>query len=450
MLVDFYRFWEQPFGITPDSRSLYLARTHREALASLMCGIQAGRGFLALVAEPGMGKTTLLYQLMERLRGSARVAFLFHTQCSSLELFRYLMAELGLDSHGKDVVAMQTELYHVLFQKMLVGDRFVLIIDEAQNLAIDVLETVRLISNCETPHTKLMQIVLAGQPQLADKLTHPDLEQLRQRIAVVSSLTPFSRDETVAYIGDRLQAAGYRGGPLFTPSALSMIAEQAQGIPRNINMLCFNSLSLGYALKRKQINAEVVKQALLDLDFERLGSKTRPDTESVPIRRSWFRTSPTLARGRPVTKMRVAPWLFRAAVLLAMITVSGLFAPAGKVGGAFLREVSIRGDGDITSSMALQSRDSVASVARPVSINPEESGVNRGAPTVSPELQTVIVGPNDTILEITRRYLGRDDARVVLEIQDLNPQLTNINQIREGQSIRLPRAMRSFEDRSQE
>jgi type II secretory pathway predicted ATPase ExeA len=431
MLAEFFGFWEEPFGVTPDSRSLYLGRTHREALDSLICGIRASRGFLTLIAEPGMGKTTLLYQLMERLRGSARVAFLFQTQCSSLELFRYLMAELGLESRGKDLVAMQSELNHVLFEKMLAGDRFVLIIDEAQNLAVDVLETVRLISNCETPHAKLLQIILAGQPQLVDKLTHPDLQQLQQRIAVVCGLTPLSPSETIAYIEDRLQAAGYRGGPLFTPSALSMIAEMARGIPRNINMLCFNSLSLGYALKRKQINAEVVKKALLDLDLRRLGSKELSNEKSIPVRSSWIRTSQNRARVTTVTKTGIAPWLCRAAVLLAMITLSGFVAPEGKVGEAFSREIWIRNNPD---------------VARAASVSLYQSGLNFGDTTVLPELQTVVVGPKETILQIARRYLGRDDARVLREIHNLNPQLTNLSQIREGQSIRLPRSMRSFED----
>jgi hypothetical protein len=361
------------------------------------------------------------------------------------------MGELGLDSRGKDLVEMQTELNQVLFEKMLAGDRFVLIIDEAQNLTADVLETVRLISNCETPCRKLLQIVLAGQPQLADKLTQPDLEQLRQRIAVVSGLTPLSPDETVAYIEDRLQAAVYRGGPLFTPSALSMIAEKARGIPRNINILCFNSLSLGYALKRKQINAEVVKEALLDLDIQRLGSKERSNNKSIPIRSSGIRTSPNRAHSRPGIKMRVVPWLFRAAVLLAMITVGGFFVPAGKVAGDLSREVSIQDNGDVTSSMALQPRDSVpASVARPNSVSPEQSGVNLGGAVVLPESQTVVAGPNDTILQIARRYLGRDDTRVVQEIQNLNPHLTDLNRISQGQRIRLPQPIQSFKDRPQD
>ena len=239
MFLDFYHLREQPFGVTPDPAYLYPSRTHCEALDSLTEGILGGRGFLALIAEPGMGKTTLLYQVLEGLRDKARAVFLFQTQCNSREFFQYLLSELGVDSTGMGLVAMHNKLNEMLFAEMLAGKRFVLIVDEAQNLDDSVLETIRLLSNFETSNTKLLQIVLAGQPQLGEKLGQKQLAQLLQRITVVKHLEALSPEETAGYIKHRLKVAGHCGEALFEPEALALIAERSQGVPRNINKICF-------------------------------------------------------------------------------------------------------------------------------------------------------------------------------------------------------------------
>jgi TonB family protein len=281
MFLDFYKLQEQPFSDTPDPRYVYLSETHREALASLFYGIQTGRGFLALIAEPGLGKTTLLFHLLERLRTSARTAFLFQTQCDSRELLRYLLTDLGIDARDKDLAWMHERLKEVLIGEASAGRRLVVFIDEAQNLKEPVLETVRLLSDFENPHSKLMQIVLAGQPELADKLARPELAQLRQRISILSRLSRFTQSETDAYINHRLRVAGYKGGQLFPSEAQSMIAAWSEGVPRNINNLCFNVLTLGYALGRREIDCSLVEEAANDLDVNRLVSKQH-DSHELP------------------------------------------------------------------------------------------------------------------------------------------------------------------------
>src|SRR5438552_6093606 len=167
MYLKYYGLREQPFGVTPDPRFLYLSAAHREALASLYYGVEAGRGFLGLIAKPGMGKTTILFRLLEQFRASARTAFLFQTQCNSREFMRFLLAELGYEGETQDLVRMHEELNKRLLQTARAGSQFIIVIDEAQNLQPDVLETVRLLSNFETPHSKLMQIILSGQPEHA-------------------------------------------------------------------------------------------------------------------------------------------------------------------------------------------------------------------------------------------------------------------------------------------
>ena len=280
MLLDFYGLREQPFGVTPDPAYLYASRTHCEALDSLTEAILGDRGFVALIAEPGMGKTTLLNQVLEGLRDTARAIFLFQTQCDSREFFQYLMNELGVDSTSMGLVAMHNKLNEILFAEMLAGRRFVLIVDEAQNLDESVLETIRMLSNFETSHSKLMQIILAGQPQLGEKLRENHLAQLLQRITVVQYLEPFSPEETTGYIRHRLKVAGYKGESLFEPGALALIAEQCQGIPRNINKICFRSLLEGYAAGSQNISADLVEKAISRLQFM---TTTRPKSISAPV-----------------------------------------------------------------------------------------------------------------------------------------------------------------------
>src|SRR5580700_11841957 len=212
MFLDFFKMKEQPFGVTPDPRFLYLGKSHREALASLYYGIESDRGFVALIAQPGLGKTTLTFQLLEKLQQASRTAFLFQTKCNTKEFFHYLLNGLGVNAEGMELVSMHSKLNEILCREMLAGRRFVLAIDEAQNLDPSVLETIRLLSNFETSQSKLLQILLVGQPQLARKLASSSLEQLQQRISMFAKVEPFSADETARYIAHRLKVAGYNGG----------------------------------------------------------------------------------------------------------------------------------------------------------------------------------------------------------------------------------------------
>jgi general secretion pathway protein A len=283
MFLEFFGMREQPFGVTPDPRFLYLSPMHREALASLYYGIEAGRGFLSMIAPPGMGKTTLLFQLLEEFRNAARTAFLFQTQCDSREFIRFLLAELGIETKEQDRVKMHEEFNAVLLREMKAGKRFVVVIDEAQNLDDSVLETVRLLSNFETPRAKLMQIILSGQPELADKLARPNLSQLRQRISILARLAPLSPQHIHEYMQHRLRLSGYSGPPLFLPDAESAIIERSEGIPRTINNLCFNALSLAYALGKRQIDRSLIEEISGDLNLDGIMSHPRAPQFSIPF-----------------------------------------------------------------------------------------------------------------------------------------------------------------------
>ena len=278
MFLNFYGLKQQPFGVTPDARYLYLSNTHREALASLFYGIETGRGFMAMVAKPGMGKTTLLVHLLKKFQNTARTAFLFNTQCNSREFLEALASELGFDCSSTNFVQFLEQFNRNLVREARERRRCIVVIDEAQNLDGSVLETARLLSNFETPTAKLLQIVLAGQPELADKLASPALTQLRQRISIFNRLDPFTAEESGRYIVHRLRVAGYEGPALFTPESMQMIAAHSEGVPRSINNLCFATLSIGCALKSKIIDASIVKEVLVDLDVKRLGSRSEVAT----------------------------------------------------------------------------------------------------------------------------------------------------------------------------
>jgi len=268
-VLNFFGLREQPFGVSPDPSFLYLSPTHREALASLFYGIETGRGFLALIARPGMGKTTLLFHLLEQFRGSARTAFLFQTQCTSREFMQFLVGELGFEMNEQDFVRMHDEFNRQLVREARAGKRFIVVIDEAQNLDASVLETVRLLSDFETPRAKLMQIVLAGQPELGDKLASEDMAQLRQRVSLLIGLQPLSSEEVKNYVQHRLRVAGHVGEPLLTAEALSIMVDFTEGIPRNINNFCFNAMSIACALRQKTVDAAIAKEVIADLDISR-------------------------------------------------------------------------------------------------------------------------------------------------------------------------------------
>ncbi len=296
MFLEFFGLREQPFGVSPDPRYLYLGPAHREALASLYYGIEANRGFLSLVARPGMGKTTLLFHLLAKFSHTARTAFIFQTQCNSREFMRFLLAEIGIESDVQDFVKMHEQFNRCLVQEARAGRRFIVVIDEAQNLDASVLETVRLLSDFETPQAKLLQIILVGQPSLADKLASPALTQLRQRITSLSGLTPLTPQETTRFIDHRLKVAGYKGQGLFTADALELIAEASEGIPRQINNYCFHSLSLACATREKTVNVGIVREVAHDLDISRFMSEIEVPTAMSRLESQEIRTLEPLPR----------------------------------------------------------------------------------------------------------------------------------------------------------
>lgn len=451
MFLDFYQLREQPFGVTPDPRFLYFSPGHREALASLFYGIETGRGFLSLVAEPGMGKTTLLFQLLKRWKGYVHSAFLFQTQCDSRELLRYLMEDLGLESQDRDIVRMHADLNDFLFRETKAGKRVVLFIDESQNLSDSVLETVRLLSDFEAPDRKLLQIVLAGQPELEQRLAHPGLTQLGQRIAVRARLEPLPRAEVLRYMNHRLRVAGYQGTELFTPEAAAAIAERSRGIPRVVNHLCFNALSLGCAMRSRQIGAEIVREAAGDLSMDSRPASSRPakpQTSSArvanPQQQRQVAHSPALSAASLSSWMksllshqRVLQTSFLALLLLSLAIYLGTRAGAG----AFQKDHPNEVSSTYVPSGAGQKNASEAPVTTAYDGLQSTDSRQPDAQQDSSKVFTYVVQPNDTLRALCLSLVGRYDETVQKQIRKLNPSLKDLTNLKPGQEIRLPLAL---------
>lgn len=448
MFLDFYRLREQPFGVTPDPRFLYFSPGHREALASLFYGIETGRGFLSLVAEPGMGKTTLLFQLLKRWKGYVHSAFLFQTQCDSRELLRYLMEDLGLDSQDRDIVRMHADLNDFLFRETKAGKRVVLFIDESQNLSDPVLETVRLLSDFEAPDRKLLQIVLAGQPELEQRLAGPGLTQLEQRIAVRAKLEPLPPAEVIRYINHRLRVAGYQGAELFTPEAAAGIAQRSRGIPRLANHLCFNALSLGCAMRSRQIGLEIVREAAGDLAMDSRPAKTQSTSARVASPPSKGQVAhaaaPSFASSSRSAWMKGLlshQKVLQTSLLALLLLGSAIYLGTRAGAGTFQKENPSEASSPYSPASAAQKHTSEASVAT-------DYGESQHADSPQPDWRqdssnvfTYVVQPNDTLRALCMSLVGRYDETVQKEIHMLNPGLKNLTNLKPGQEIRLPLAL---------
>jgi putative secretion ATPase (PEP-CTERM system associated) len=266
MYERFYRLRERPFALTPDPDYLYPSKVHREALSYLRYGIESHAGFVVITGAIGSGKTTLLQTLLRGLDSRTTVARVMNTLLDPRELIEAAMLDLGLDPAGTSKPAMLKSFGEFLVAERAAGRMVLLVIDEAQNLSLPALEEIRMLSNMETEKSKLVQIIMVGQPDLRDKLDRPELEQLRQRITVSNHLAPLDAEETARYINHRLARASI-GAPLEFPRAVTdRIHERSGGIPRLINVIADATLVFGYGEERCEIDRALINEVIADLD----------------------------------------------------------------------------------------------------------------------------------------------------------------------------------------
>jgi general secretion pathway protein A len=293
MYEKYYNLRERPFALSPDPEYLYLSRVHSEALDSLRYGIESRAGFIIVTGEIGAGKTTLLQTLLQRLDPRSTVSRIVNTTLDPRELLEAIALDFGLETTGKSKPVLLRDLGNFLVDQRAQGKRPLLVIDEAQNLSAAALEEVRLLSNLETEKSKLLQILLAGQPDLRDTIASTQLEQFRQRIAVSYHLMPLDEPDTEAYINYRLAHAAL-GEPMTFPSdTAAMVHRASGGVPRIVNVICDAALVFGYAEERLQIDTQLLDEVLAELKMT--GILPSGPAEPAP---------PALA---PATRMPAAP-----------------------------------------------------------------------------------------------------------------------------------------------
>jgi general secretion pathway protein A len=297
MYLPFYGLRELPFELTPNPKYLFLTPRHREVLCNLQYGITSRRGVTVLIGEAGTGKTTLVHAALGMVdHADARCVYLNNPTLTRAEFVECLAHGFGLtETAARSKAVFLRELDALLRSRLADGVVSALLIDEAQSLPHDLLEEVRLLANMETATDKLLQVVLAGQPELADRLNEQSLRQLKQRAALRCELLPLQLHETAAYIAARLERAGGSGPDIFTAGAVAEIHARARGIPRSISVICDNALVTGFATDTRPVDHDIVTEVCRDLDFPHDQPVARPSARPAAVTRSEPVTPPGLA-----------------------------------------------------------------------------------------------------------------------------------------------------------
>ncbi len=267
MYESFFGLEEKPFNLPPDQRYLYLSPSHRESLAGLVYGIQEKKGFIVVTGEVGTGKTTLLHALLENVTTNVKTAYVFYSRLRFHDFLQYILDDFGVQTAPATTAEYQIQLNQFLLEQHENGASAVVVIDEAQNLPITLLEDIRMLSNLEFAGEKLLQIVLVGQPALHSKLRHPRLRQLHQRISIACEVLPLSGAETQAYIQHRFTMAGGDAEAVFHPRVFKVIHTYTGGIPRLIHTVCDNALLNGYAEGKLRLTPGLIREVVRDLDL---------------------------------------------------------------------------------------------------------------------------------------------------------------------------------------
>jgi general secretion pathway protein A len=267
-LFNHFGLRENPFHVSPDPRFYFSTSAHDAALAELVFGAETRQGLIVMTGEAGTGKTTVLHHFLNYLQEKRQSSsYVFHSQLKPAELFEFILRDFGVPCDARNKGDLLNSLHQWLITRHTMGDSPVLIIDEAQAISVRTLDQLRLLLNLETPGSKLLTIVLAGQPELEEKLRRPELRQLQQRVMFRCSLLPLSLDETARYVKSRLVNGGATAADAFSQESLEAMYVYARGLPRIVNLLCEHSLIAGYAAQVKVITPDIVRRVATDFDL---------------------------------------------------------------------------------------------------------------------------------------------------------------------------------------
>ena len=421
MYKHFYHLKKEPFHITPDPEFLFLSPSHKQALGSIIYGVKNRKGFIVISGEVGVGKTTILRSYLEgTAKQKTKIIYIFNADISFKHLLKMIYKELGLKAQTDDVVEMLNTLYDILMEEYKQGNTVMLIVDEAQNMPIETLENIRMLSNLETSKEKLIQIVLVGQPEFEKILRLHELRQLKQRIAIHSTIIPFTKKESTTYIKHRLAKATANESPVFSKGALKRIVKEAAGIPRNLNILCDNTLITGFGYKMKPVNTKVVEEVLVDFK-----GKEKPS---------------------------LLKWAVAAAVLLLFIaglsliypykgliisSVENLFQPTPKktllISKTENQDLLPTQEPNLIKEEVKSSIDKLE-ISQTGQNTPNQEKLETSTP--SPLVRTVKKG--DNLFTLTKKVYGRADNKLVAWVKQNNPWIKDINNIPVGEEIIFP------------
>jgi len=429
MYQNFYNLKKEPFHITPDPEFLFLSPSHKQALGSIIYGVINKKGFVVITGEVGVGKTTILRSYLEKVeKPKVKIIYIFNAALSFKNLLKTIYKELGLDAKTDDVVELLDQLYPILLEEYKQGHTVLLIVDEAQNMSVETLENLRMLSNLETSKDKLLQIVLIGQTEFEKMLNLHELRQLEQRIAVRSTIIPFTKEESIDYIKHRLAMVAIDDTPVFTKGALKKIVRRATGIPRNINILCDNALITGFGYKKKPVNTNIVKEVIADF-----GGKAKPSLLRWAL-------APTALILLIAGLFLIDPYkgLILSRVENFILPNKPLSIPKVENPAPYqtqeLNPIKEENKASIDKSDISQAGQStpVKEEIKPL----EEKIIPKPSKTSSPVIRTVKKG--DSLFGLTKKIYGYTDAKLVEGVKQNNPRIKDINKILIGEEIIFP------------
>lgn len=432
--VQYYGFRRMPFGQDTDRDAFFPSETHREALASILYGIRERKGYIVVFGGPGMGKTELVRQAMDRLDEGTRAVLIAGTHDRYYQLLKELTGKLGLSIPESSKGPLLHELYEFLIRCLEKGENVVVFLDDAHRMKDEIVEELRLMSNLETSRTKLIQIVILGEPELDRRLGAKHLRQIRQRIQIVHRLAPLGQDESRKYIEHRLAWAG--GGPgVFTPEAMEALCRAAGGIPGNLDALCDGALALGAERTENPISARTVRDA---------------QRTAAPLARPASMPTAASARGGSVLR---SPWLYAAlAAAAAFVMLGGWYYYAKHTSGVAKKEAAVTVQTAAKApAPAMKARARVeapapvpaAKAAAPAPAGPSallkgpaaQEPADRGTP-----MTTVVVPEGATLSSIAAGHYGSADATALDHILESNPEIHDVDFILTGSQVLLPQS----------